>query len=263
MLMRDFNVSFNNADTIVRTEMAHLQTQAAMQRYKDYGITEVEILADKDERQCEVCGKLHKKRYPTGANVPIPAHPRCRCSIIPVVEDKKEIEILAKAGYNDDETIFDDGIDFDTNEYVQMGIKEPVANFVTKDRNNPDYDYGVYARYIKPLKDFYDVKAHGTYKSIVLYDIPINSKTLARILLKRRDYANGRKIRLLSCNCGKVVNGTCFAQELADLLGVEVIAPRRELVVNNRGKILNMKRGNNNDLFKGFKPRTPKNDNKK
>ena len=89
MLMRDFNVSFNNADTIVRTEMAHLQTQAAMQRYKDYGITEVEILADKDERQCEVCGKLHKKRYPIGANVPIPAHPRCRCSVIPVVEDKK------------------------------------------------------------------------------------------------------------------------------------------------------------------------------
>ena len=60
-----------------------------MQRYKDYGITEVEILADKDERQCEVCGKLHKKRYPTSANVPIPAHPRCRCTVIPVVEDEK------------------------------------------------------------------------------------------------------------------------------------------------------------------------------
>lgn len=89
MLMQDFNVSFNNADTIVRTEMAHIQTQAAIQRYKDYGITEVEILADKDERQCEVCGKLHKKRYPTGANVPIPAHPRCRCSVIPVVEMAK------------------------------------------------------------------------------------------------------------------------------------------------------------------------------
>lgn len=86
MLMKDFNVSFNNADTIVRTEMAHIQTQATKQRYEDYGITEVEILADKDERQCSICGKLHKKRYPTGANVPIPAHPRCRCSVIPVVE---------------------------------------------------------------------------------------------------------------------------------------------------------------------------------
>lgn len=105
MLMRDFNVSFNNADTIVRTEMAHLQTQAAMQRYKDYGITEVEILADKDERQCEVCGKLHKKRYPTGANVPIPAHPRCRCSVIPVVEMartplKINLQLFAKSSEN-------------------------------------------------------------------------------------------------------------------------------------------------------------------
>ena len=94
MLMKDFNVSFNNADTIVRTEMAHIQTQAAMQRYRDYGITEVEILADKDERQCEVCGKLHKKRYPTGANVPIPAHPRCRCTVIPVVEQKGTLNLI-------------------------------------------------------------------------------------------------------------------------------------------------------------------------
>lgn len=105
MLMKDFNVSFNNADTIVRTEMAHIQTQAAMQRYRDYGIAEVEILADKDERQCEVCGKLHKKRYPAGANVPIPAHPRCRCSVIPVVEDdslttleKDDIHIYRSVG---------------------------------------------------------------------------------------------------------------------------------------------------------------------
>ena len=105
MLMKDFSVSFNNADTIVRTEMAHIQTQAAMQRYRDYGITEVEILADKDERQCEVCGKLHKKRYPVGANVPIPAHPRCRCCIIPVVEDdslttleKDDIHIYRSVG---------------------------------------------------------------------------------------------------------------------------------------------------------------------
>ena len=47
------------------------------------------LWADEDERRCEVCGKLHKKRYPVGANIPIPAHPRCRCCIVPVVEDGK------------------------------------------------------------------------------------------------------------------------------------------------------------------------------
>lgn len=84
MLQDVFNVSFNRADSIVRTEMAHIQTQAAQQRYKDYGIQEVEILADEDERRCEICGKLHGKHYPVGAAVPIPAHPKCRCCIIPV-----------------------------------------------------------------------------------------------------------------------------------------------------------------------------------
>jgi SPP1 gp7 family putative phage head morphogenesis protein len=85
ILQERFNVSYSGADSIVRTEMAHIQTQAAKQRYIDAGIQEVEILADKDERQCKICGKLHKTRYPAGAQVPIPAHPRCRCCIVPVV----------------------------------------------------------------------------------------------------------------------------------------------------------------------------------
>jgi hypothetical protein len=71
---------------LARTELAHIQTQAARQRYEDTGIEYVEIWADKDERRCEVCGKLHQKRYPVGAQIPIPAHPRCRCTIVPVVE---------------------------------------------------------------------------------------------------------------------------------------------------------------------------------
>ncbi len=86
ILQEDFNVSYGRADSIVRTEMAHIQTQAARQRYQDIGVQEVEILADEDERRCDVCGKLHGKRYPIGANVPVPAHPRCRCCIVPVID---------------------------------------------------------------------------------------------------------------------------------------------------------------------------------
>lgn len=88
VLQNRFNVDYNRADTLVRTELAHIQTEAAKQRYKDYGLEQVEIWADPDERTCEVCGKLHKKKYPVGAVVPIPAHPRCRCCIVPVVDIK-------------------------------------------------------------------------------------------------------------------------------------------------------------------------------
>ena len=86
ILQNRFNVSYHRADTLVRTEMAHIATKAAQQRYKDYGVTQVQFWADPDERTCEVCGKLHKKIYPVGADIQCPAHPRCRCTIIPVVD---------------------------------------------------------------------------------------------------------------------------------------------------------------------------------
>ena len=86
ILQERFNVSYSRADALARTELAHIQTQAAQKRYKDYGITEMEVWADKDERRCDVCGKLHKKRYPIGAEPPVPVHPFCRCCIIPVIE---------------------------------------------------------------------------------------------------------------------------------------------------------------------------------
>lgn len=86
ILQERFGVSYGRADALVRTELAHIQTQAAQQRYTDYGIQEMEIWADADERRCEVCGKLHQKRYPIGAVPPIPAHPKCRCCIVPVVD---------------------------------------------------------------------------------------------------------------------------------------------------------------------------------
>lgn len=86
-LQERFGVSYSRADALARTELAHIQTQAAEQRYKDYGIKRVEIWADEDERRCEVCGKLHQKKYNLGEHIPIPAHPRCRCCIVPVVED--------------------------------------------------------------------------------------------------------------------------------------------------------------------------------
>lgn len=86
VLQERFSVSYSRADALARTEMAHVQTEAAKQRYKDYGIQQVEVWASPDERRCEICGNLHQKKYPVVAAVPIPAHTNCRCCIIPVVE---------------------------------------------------------------------------------------------------------------------------------------------------------------------------------
>jgi SPP1 gp7 family putative phage head morphogenesis protein len=94
ILQERFNVSYSQADALVRTEAAHVQTMAAQQRYKDSGVTMVEVLADEDERRCDVCGKLHETKHPIDGPMPVPAHPRCRCCIVPVIDDESEKVIM-------------------------------------------------------------------------------------------------------------------------------------------------------------------------
>lgn len=98
-LMERFNVSYSRADSLVRTEYNHIQTQAAQQRYKDSGVQMVEVWADYDERRCDVCGKLHKKKFSVHDRMPIPAHPKCRCTIIPVIETEYQGEQLVMDGF--------------------------------------------------------------------------------------------------------------------------------------------------------------------
>lgn len=91
VLQERFNVSYSRADALVRTELAHIQTQAAQQRYKDYGLQEVEVLIEKDNRTCEICEKHNGKRYPINGQMPVPFHPRCRCCMIPVIDSRKPV----------------------------------------------------------------------------------------------------------------------------------------------------------------------------
>lgn len=91
-LRNDFQVSYYRANTIVKTEVAHIQTQASKERYKSYGVQEVEIFADPDNRTCPICSGLDGKKYNINEPLPIPAHPNCRCCILPVIEVEEERE---------------------------------------------------------------------------------------------------------------------------------------------------------------------------
>ena len=92
-LMERFDVSYNRADTLIRTEMAHIQTQAAKKRYQDYGLTEYEILGNDDDscgNHGVDCHRMNGKKFfyaemVAGKNAP-PFHPNCKCCIVPVVE---------------------------------------------------------------------------------------------------------------------------------------------------------------------------------
>ena len=93
VLQERFGVSYSRANTLVRTELSHIQTVAAKQRYQDYGLTEYEILGNDDDscgNHSVDCHKMDGKRFlysemNVGVNAP-PFHPNCKCSIVPVIE---------------------------------------------------------------------------------------------------------------------------------------------------------------------------------
>ena len=92
-LQERFGVSYSRANTLVRTEIAHIQTQAAKQRYEDYGLKYYEILGNDDDtcgNHSVDCHEMDGKKFlysemSVGVNAP-PFHPNCKCAIIPVVE---------------------------------------------------------------------------------------------------------------------------------------------------------------------------------
>ena len=93
VLQERFGVSYSRANTLVRTEMAHIQTMAAQQRYQDYGLEEYEILGNDDDscgNHGVDCHALNGKKFlyaemKVGKNAP-PFHPNCKCCIIPVIK---------------------------------------------------------------------------------------------------------------------------------------------------------------------------------
>ena len=94
LLQERFGVSYSTANRLVRTELAQIQTQAAKQRYVDYGLKEYEILGNDDDscgNHSVDCHEMNGKRFyyadmVIGKNAP-PFHPNCKCCIVPVIED--------------------------------------------------------------------------------------------------------------------------------------------------------------------------------
>lgn len=116
---------------------------------------------------------------------------------------------------------------------IQRGIKEkrPVFSYDTDKNKFPSYSQKV------PKKEgFYDVATHGADTFVDFFGENIDAYTLANIIRNRKDYIKGTNIRLLSCSTGNTDNtGNCFAQLLANELGVQVEAPTDILFVLPNG----------------------------
>lgn len=95
LIRKKFNVSRCNAERLLRTEIARVQTQAQAESYEANGIDEYEYVACGLKDVCPLCkevdGKVFKlKDMEIGENAP-PMHPNCHCSTAPY-SDRKEYE---------------------------------------------------------------------------------------------------------------------------------------------------------------------------
>lgn len=89
---------------------------------------------------------------------------------------------------------------------------------------------------IKPPNNEYVVGLHGCDTATWIFGTKIDVKILSNIIKARRDY-HGEDIYLFSCNTGNTSKTKdCFAQLLADKLGVTVYAPTEYGVVWSNGK---------------------------
>lgn len=91
-LQHDFGVSYNEASRLVRTESAHIQTQATMDKYKKYGVEKFNVQCGPD--CCDDCADISDNGpYDTDAfDIMPPIHPNCRCTITAVVDTDSEVE---------------------------------------------------------------------------------------------------------------------------------------------------------------------------
>lgn len=95
-LRKRFGVSQSNAERLMITELARVQTEAQKQSFERNGFEEYEFIALGSA--CEICKELDGKHFEVkkmmpGENAP-PMHPNCRCSVAAWMDDKEYDEWL-------------------------------------------------------------------------------------------------------------------------------------------------------------------------
>lgn len=105
----------------------------------------------------------------------------------------------------------------------KRSLKQGFEAFPTGDRLKS------YIRNVKPDGDFFDVAMHGTPSAVCFgtNTVSMDARELARIIMRDPNYRNKQSVRLLSCSTGvQPPDGSyCVAEQLANILGVQVKAP--------------------------------------
>ena len=225
-------------------------------RNKKRGILVDEAIGDKEKLQADqikmVRLKDEYKRFSDGIGLPM-QHARMEAAGFDWKKAKaaeKAHEQLA-ASSNEIEHIFGASGSKDLKKAVDRStikLQNGFACFPDGDQLNDN------AKMVPPIEGFYDVAMHGTPRVVEFRssENKMSARTLATVIRHSKGYT-GQRIRLLSCNTGKSDGDSyCFAEELANALGVDVMAPNKALYIYPNGRLRIGKQGDG--AFITFKP---------
>lgn len=171
-LTKLFGVSKSNAERLMRTELARVQTEAQKQSFDRNGYTQYEFIALGSA--CDVCRALDGKHFDVdkmmpGENAP-PMHPHCRCSVCAYMGEKEfehwlsGKESVVKSGRND--TIKSgaritnpeskEGRAFAENFYPQIRKRATDSAKIAKNLGKPEEEIRRVKEYLFINKSLYD-----------------------------------------------------------------------------------------------------------
>jgi len=109
-LRKVIDTSAYNANRLLITELARVQTEAQKQSFERNGFDQYTYISCSDFKVCEICKALDGKHFDVdkmmpGENAP-PVHPNCRCSTAAYIDDKAYNEWLST--YNEHEISWQD-----------------------------------------------------------------------------------------------------------------------------------------------------------
>lgn len=138
-IRKKFDVSRCNAERLLRTEIARVQTQAQAESYEANGIDEYEYIACGLKDVCPLCKEMDGKTFKLkdmeiGKNAP-PLHPNCHCATAPYSYRKVYEEWLDGLANGDHNLRFDEWKN--KNKEMTNQAENNVKNVKTKVIKNP------------------------------------------------------------------------------------------------------------------------------
>lgn len=213
LIRKKFDVSRYNAERLLRTEIARVQTQAQAESYEANGIDEYEYVACGLKDVCPLCKEMDGKTFKLkdmeiGENAP-PMHPNCHCATAPH-SDRKEYEKWLDGLANGEHSLrFDEWKEQEVKRNLAIRNKNiygiPTYGSETIDKKTQKKVdqalHNVFKEYPE-LKDFINkIEFSDTMGDLELASAVINRKLETTLRLNKRVFSDSKRLNDLLHNC--------------------------------------------------------------